>query len=525
MDFGCGFNPRPSPGRCFKDPNSKTVDKECEVQDGSCKLKRSANTTKTTLPPVKTTLPVKTPAIPRDKNPGNLNGKISGPISAHATNLKNKSYNFYGDSHFSMSGTCKPCKDIQIPSLKPNIPPNSENCDDISVLLSNVFTQASAEKKWIDFYIEIPFLPKNKFRPTDKDVQEGVDDLGYLYKLYYIFYNCLNKTDCKYDTTRFHYVDVRLEYRQNDLEGLTEEMKQIIDMSGQKAPPSYTTYFNVYESYLSMERVEKCMNELTRMVMRQNRDRNSYIENTDKLMKDLYFSGGQTMSGKIEPKNYRLFKLYLTSDNFLQDATDLMDLSSLTNAQELLSARDHLVPPTMLVNRKGKTMHRIRSQLLSLEEEGQAELAETIVNFMLKQYLEKVNNSTIIDLWRSLMITYDGYINAKYRTMKDVYMLMDKLNKEFQKLMQIISVTINGWSLLMDAYTLSRMFRSYPGKNHVDSVKSIVYAGDAHISTYVNFFETVFNSSFHKYDPNKNLNVLKSLTRCLDVDMSHFQNI
>ncbi len=515
MEFGCAFARNPSPGYCRVDKNSKIVDKQCEVKEGTCKLiSLKSETSKLQTLPSTQTLPISQTikSLP-PLSPRKVNGKISGPISAYATKLEGKSYNFFGDAHFSMTGTCKPCKDIKIPSLQMTIPPNAENCDEISVLLSEIFTKASLEKKWIDFYIEIPFLSTNKFRPSDRDVASGIDSFGYLYKLYYIFYNCLNKTNCKYDTTRFHYVDIRLEYRQSDLKGLTEEMKQIIAMTGQKLPPTYGSTFIIYESYISTIRVENCVDKFAEMVMKNDRTRNSYIEETDKLMRDLYFSGGQTMTGKIEPKNFRLFKLYLTSDNFLKDVTDLIDLSSVKDGKELLELS------------QGKNMHRIRSQLLSLEEEGKGELANNILNFIVDQYIKNVNNSSIIDLWRSLMIAYDGYINAKYRAIDDVHFLIDKLSQEFRKLMQITSVTISGVSLLMDTYTLARIFRTYPGKNHIDSLKSIVYAGDAHISTYVNFFETVIGVGFQKYNPNKdNLKNYESLSRCLSVDISDFKD-
>lgn len=77
----------------------------------------------------------------------------------------------------------------------------------------------------------------------------------------------------------------------------------------------------------------------------------------------------------------------------------------------------------------------------------------------------------------------------------------------------------------MDAYTLTRMFRKYPDKQHIDSFKSIVYAGNAHIETYIKFFETVLGASFIKYEPN--LEVIKNknftdLTRCIDVNLSYF---
>ena len=518
MKYGCAFSPRPSPGRCVKDPGSSKVDSQCQAIDGVCRLVGASIPQK----PVEEKkievqksipLPNQTPQIQKT-----YNGKISGPISAYATEL-GKSYNFFGDAHFSMTGTCKPCQDIVVPSLQVVNPPNGENCYDISLLLAEVFTKASEERKWIDFYIEIPFLTPNNFKPSSSDVADGIDRFGYIYKLYYIFYNCLNKAGCKYDTTRFHYVDVRLEYQKSDLGKLTEDIKQIIAMSGQKLPPAYSTSFIVYESYVSTIRVQESMQEFAKMVMRKERKRNSYIEETDKLMRELYFSGGQTMAGKINPKNFRLFKLYLTSDNFAEDASNLIETKTVDSYK-------YLVPANLMVNRKGRNMHRIRAQLFALEEEGKGELVQKIVNYLIHRYEKTVSNTAIIDLWRSLMIAYDGYLNAKYRSLDDVHFLLDKLSQEFNKLMKISSFTISGVSLLMDAYTLARMFRTYPGKNHIDSSKSIVYAGDAHISTYVDFFETQLNAPFHKYDPNKNkLKNYEALSRCIDVNLEDFKKI
>lgn len=276
MKYGCAYSPRPSPGRCVKDPGSSKVDSQCQAIEGVCRLVGTSITQKHVEEKQKVETPIPKQRQTANQTPLLYNGKISGPISVYATEL-GKSYNFFGDAHFSMTGTCKPCQDISVPSLQVVNPPNGENCYDISLLLAEVFTKASEERKWIDFYIEIPFLTtKNNFKPSSSDVADGIDRFGYIYKLYYIFYNCLNKAGCKYDTTRFHYVDVRLEYQKSDLGKLTEDIKQIIAMSGQKLPPAYSTSFIVYESYVSTIRVQESMQEFAKMVMRKERKRNIY---------------------------------------------------------------------------------------------------------------------------------------------------------------------------------------------------------------------------------------------------------
>jgi len=187
--------------------------------------------------------------------------KLSGPVSAYVTNYLNKSYNFFGDSHYGMEKNCSPCQDIRLSDLELVSPQGSDNCWDISVLLSKIFTEASEKGVWVDFYLEIPFISQNKYHPSEKGVFKQVDD--YLYKLYYIFYNCLNKLNCKYDTTRFHYVDIRLKYKKLNLEELTNEMEQLTG----KGKQEFLVKINNFENYISVERITNSLQVLQRMVL------------------------------------------------------------------------------------------------------------------------------------------------------------------------------------------------------------------------------------------------------------------
>lgn len=515
-EFGCFYNPRPSPGRCIKDNISTNVEKQCEIANNGCKLKSDSK-----LPPITKSVlpPISTVPVVDIKKPNNMKkDKLSGPISAYVTNMKNRSFNFYGDAHFSMENNCSPCKDINLRDLTVSLPPGSENCWDISVLLAETFTQASNEGKWVDFYLEVPFIGSNTYNPTRKDTLSNVQD--YITKLYYIFYNCFNKLNCEYNTTRFHYVDVRLQYKKLKLPEFVSELEKLIMMENNA---TYTNELINYEMNVSLERVEKSLRKFGDMIAMKKRKRNQYIETTDKLMRDLYFSGGQTMSGKIDPKNVRLFKLYLTSDNFAEEATELMKESlTIANDPTLNLA---LVTPTMIVNRRGKNMHRVRAQLEALEIEGQQELAKKIVDFTLNKYINNNRTNQIIDLWRGIMIAYDGFINSKYRSANDTLMLFNKFMNEMDKNMKLTYFSVSGIALIMDAYLLGRMFRTFPGKNHIDSVKKIVYAGAFHILTYVQFFEYLGNN-FIKYDTNKTNNIFdfdQKVTRCLNVDIDHFK--
>lgn len=526
--FGCAFNPRPAPGRCIKDATYKKIDPQCESTETTCRLVNSANPSPTLVLPPLTKSVTADISVKKETE----KDKISGPISAYVTTYKGKKYEFFGDAHFSMTGTCnKPCNDVDIkdPKFRSSLSELIESdipCWDISILLSNLFNTAAAKGEWIDFYIEIPFI---KLIPSELYVRTHLEQAGYIYKLYYIFYNCLSKIKCNYSTTRFHYVDVRQQYKSIDLNSLTEELRKLVQEFGETQLNEST--FASYELYLVHERIRKSILQLSQMIVMNKLQKNSYIEETNKLVRDLYFSGGQTMTGRIEPKNMRLLKLYLLSDNFDRDVKALMS-ESISVSSEVLKLLEIIVPIPLIVNRNGKNMHRIRAQLEALENEGQGEIANKIVSFIIERYDKKVDVNKIIDLWRSIMLTYEGLLNNKFKKMENVYTLIEKFEIEYKKASQFLSMSVSGSSLLMDAYTLARMFRTYPGKNHINGSKSIVYAGDAHIQTYVNFFESILGTDFIKHEPNKIIlqqiknddpNVkLQDIKRCLNVNLSDF---
>ena len=161
MNFGCAYNPRPAPGRCIKDPGYSKIDQQCEVTETGCRLN--------TVTQVPSTQPTK--QVPLTK----VTSKISGPISANYTSFDKKIYNFYGDMHYGMKDTCQPCKDIDLNTLGDTNPPGSESCWDISRVLAENFTKASQEGYWIDFYIEIPFLPRTKTTPSGRILDGKID--------------------------------------------------------------------------------------------------------------------------------------------------------------------------------------------------------------------------------------------------------------------------------------------------------------------------------------------------------------
>jgi hypothetical protein len=511
MKNGCFYNPRPAPGRCIKDLNSDVIDSRCEIIDSSCRL-LSADKSNKTLEAAAVSrqevysLPTKLPSK-------DIDAKISGPISAFYTK-RDKIYNFFGDMHFSFGNNCKPCKDF-IDNTNKIDPVGSESCWDISRLLADVFTKASKENNWIDFYIEIPFHSKIGIKPSN------MESFDYISKLYNIFYNCLHKIDCEYNTVRFHYVDIRLQYKEATLDVMEEILKEFLGESVvQNNKKKYQTEIINYEMYVTMERIPICIDYLSYENIAKTPEFKNFVEDTDKLIKDLYFTGGQTTTGTIEAKNRRLFMLYLTSDNFPEEAYELLK-DSIGDSKKIYNT---LVPPTLLVNRRGKSMHRVRSQIEALENEGKGEIAKKLVEYLSTRYKKEVKDDKIRELWTSFMNVYNSFTNGKIKSPDSFRRFIEAANKEIEEVSYLFKFGVTGNALLMDAYTLARMFRTYPQKRHIDSNKVIVYAGAAHIETYVDFFEKVLSQPFVKYEPNGKLDELtkKSVTRCLDVHLDYF---
>lgn len=590
MESGCIFNSRPAP-RCIRDPASSNVDPQCEKVGGACKL------ISVSLPPIsQSTIQNKTEELKeqeqeeqkeqeeQNKKEQQTSGnqiviksggpnRLSGPISAYSTTINEKrtqikSFCFFGDAHFSMSGTCKPCKDIDYKTNQLLSPPGSEDCWDISLLLAETFTRYSKEGKYIDFYIESPFISlktlkdKNDPFPSLVEVVNKVNREGYIAKLEAIFYNCLFKLKCEYSTLRIHYVDVRLGYKTVNLPAAYETISQFNDNQQTKENKQtkekkrnrtqrLEKFPLDYEGMLTMQMVDAVIGILEDKIVTEDRSRDPVIEDVNVLMKDLYFSGGQTMAGKVDPKNYRLFELYLISDDFSNDVRKLLDWSQIKNSKMLDKLNESFSRiKEVNVNDNGKNngkiksnlvMHRVRAQLYALEKEGKTKLANDIKSFILGEYRKNTERTMtkIMDIWNSVYVTYTGFVNAKYRSMNDVYTVFNAFKKEYGKYMKILSYTITGFSLLMDAYLLGRMFRGFNAQiessshmessGHIESEKAIVYAGDAHISNYVKFFTRYLelNSPMIAYNPNSEFlkkGELDKITRCLQVDIRDFNS-
>jgi len=515
-EFGCFYNPRPAPGRCIKDTRSNVVEGQCQIANNGCILKQTStlNNSQPTSSPTSSQnvepvslirVPTRVSALKASQIGKNLNATLSGPYAAHVGDYDydgriNKLF-FFSDAHFSYDKSClQPCKTLV------STPPGSETCWEIPRLLSDMFDRAAEKGEYVDFFLEIPFLPKNQDIPSLGNITEMSMQAGWLYNIFQSFYNCFTKDNCRYKNVRFHYADLRLSYKKSPYNNISISM-------------------NTPQQKLGTD-IQKAMMQLGRKIQDNDRNPDKYIEDIDRLVKGLYYSGGQTMQGTKKPIDQQLFEVYLFSDNFTEDAERIMrsllvDIDPAL-AEELLLL---VIDTKLQVTRNGKNMHRARAQLDALEREGKVELAQNILDYAMKKYVNNVNYSSVITIWDNFMKLYNNFTRSRSRVMGDEFQQLDKLIKDANSFISLQIKEVSSSALLMDVYIMARMFRTFPGTDHVPSTTKIIYAGGAHIEHYVEFFNSN-GVDFNVYGLDEKVNYdrmdISKYDRCIKIDINKF---
>lgn len=197
-----------------------------------------------------------------------------------------------------------------------------------------------------------------------------------------------------------------------------------------------------------------------------------------------WFYGVNDISSHI--KNYDrpdvdLFLVYINSDNYINDVDQIFKKYKGEMPKNIF---DILYDPKFVVKRRNKVMHKIRAQLEALEFEELDDIAFKIRNYIYNRYLQTTDN-------------FDEILND---------MSVNNIPKLPKRPI----------SLLMDCYTLARIFRTYPNTNHTNSNTVIIYTGYSHTLEYINFFRRVLNVKM-KINPENEMIDSNSPNRCLNL--------
>lgn len=511
-DYGCVY--AKNLGICRRIPGISEVAPECEKSKGRCVPRRGPRPQKKEPEKKPTTKLVPTPVTlkkllqqkePEPLTPGPPDLFLSGPVSAYSGTYKDKKLLFFGDAHFSMANRCgNDCKDINPLTWRET---GSENCVDIVRYLKDLFDQGEIEGKYTDFALEAGFTKKENLFTVREDIYETVSKIGYIPKILSTFWECFFKNEeCPYRTTRFHYVDLRLGFKEYGESGVkTPEML----IFGKLMEVGFPTIQKMVMEY---------------MIAGKTLPKNPQIEYINKLIKQFYQSGGRTMAGTVPPKNVRLFQLYFDSDDIVNDINNLFgDLFAGLTPQDRRALMESMLPSELVVEREGKKMYRLRAQLWALEKEGKGEIAAKIRQFFMDNFSVMSDSYLISKSWGDMMKIYNmitGQTKTRFMRQSDLELDLSKVLEAVKSLAAKSSAIVKSNSYIMDAYFLARMFRTFPGTGHVDSSTIIAYAGASHIKTYVRFFESL-GSRFVKHDKKEEG---KEYIRCLHVNKKDFSS-
>ena len=251
MSTGCKFVSQQG-GYC-RTTNTGVVEDKCFLEDNRCYTEpdyvKKYNRSPTPSP--KRTIavsPVPSPTREAEYSPKTSQALmvstelqyISGPLSwyyyefpeiaADANNSKfmKRSFHFFGDVHYGKGGTCEDrykvkCSNINVVDGKIDL---ASRCEDIIFLLKKMFDNSYSNKKYTDFYLEVPFrlqgAPEGRLDLLAQKIQSGQElntkelrqalNLDYIQSMYVLFNSCFLRTanKCSYSPyIRFHNVDLR----------------------------------------------------------------------------------------------------------------------------------------------------------------------------------------------------------------------------------------------------------------------------------------------------------------------------
>ena len=393
---------------------------------------------------------------------------LSGPVSWYEYEFKDDNGNkrmihLFGDRH-DLRTIC----DESLKCMK-NVNSSKSDCYDFIYFLKELFDIVVHNQQYADFFLEFQYnIYKQNIYKSYHDTTIG--------KVYSQFQECLQytKKDCKYlPYVRMHYTDLRdafLEYQ--DFEGLSTKKFSSFNylLSGLYSDMIQDFDSTIFKQFplISVEKRFKTINMIDVML--------SMMKDYCNFYKILFQSQNfvEDLSDFIEP----YLKIFKTVPNDFHPE----DVKYFENIFELLKKLKHPKSKSSI----------LAYQLSELEKDKIIVNGKNIAD-LIYSFIEKKCRSLMID-YPLIVKNWTNYSNTILKLkngleLKSIYYPL--LN--FEKELKAFGVILN--SYILDGYILSRLFRSFStsGKKHQPSILSIVYAGNKHIQTEVEFFNEILN--------------------------------
>lgn len=404
---------------------------------------------------------------------------ISGPISWYSFDINGKKIHLFGDRHTWQDERC------------PGIDCSKESkiCFTTIDLIEKIYEKCEREKLYGDVYIESYYRHKETtIRDRDEESDDDEDDdeeedeeeelnkrfgKDTLQEIILEYRDCLKpkKPKCGFlPHLRFHYVDVRF--------GMLEDIMKLVNQNKESGQ-------NIYQL------IRHPQNILTLLYYFLD-ELDFFISKAKRFNPNLYFFT-RFLIGYFLENEYLFFHILFDEqytkylDNFLaeiNEAVQMDQMKNLVNVKEIQKYVKVIQDYILLLKFYAKDKkHIVLYELDKLKTEekkyGTTDFSDKIKKYMFRRLKE------IVPLFENDLIQMldllEEYKNNNFESM------VNDFKKLFIEKIQLVWVDIN--TLLMDTYTLARMFRNL----NKDGKIALLYLGDFHIRNIVRFFKEEFN--------------------------------
>jgi len=284
--------------------------------------------------------------------------QISGPVSAYVGYDDTIKFIIFGDRHNSTSNKCtRKCNTIS----NNKIIEHNDKCWEISSLIWKIFEEN--QDKSLKFFLEIPFIDNNFDEISVREMLiRSSENHDFLTNIKYVFYDCfLRKNICPFKNVEFQYSDIRQTHN-------NDQIKENI--------------ISIYIQDKLNEFIKLMINILEGTRENNESDILLFLE-LDILITNFFYS----KAGEL-PKFIQYFNLCVLSDDFVNDVgllfNDMYEELQSENIPAINIIKTLIINPSLILNREGKTRHRIRYQFFSMKGTENALLIEKIIRFYTK---------------------------------------------------------------------------------------------------------------------------------------------
>lgn len=421
---------------------------------------------------------------------------ISGAVDFRVIDYNNRRFILFSDIHSGFEGLCQE----SCLTSSDNVDGNDSICYTVDGAIKKIILEANKRDEYVDIFLESNFYGAPPHRVLLPNATDPLDLTTRAYR------NCLyDRSTCPYKNARFHYIDIRQGISKGTtFLGVVPNMMDFVRKINKSAlwtPLSNKTPGTLLGGTINDYLTFYVTSYIVRLFVSSDILTNSHLWLFIKILleSDNYTADVTEFLNKILIINNKMSDRFTLALSKIFPKTSLDRIRSALNKllqDKLNQVRAMSIEPTMIVQRNGLIMSRIRAQLIGLINQGDRNISES-----LQQYIyDKIQAVSIVNLYKLLRLQYKHlleYVESVSIIPRNQAIVEDHISFLRRKLPEnpLLHIT----SFVMDLYTIARMLRTFPnqyiktGKHpqHIISSYVIAHEGKAHINTITDYLQYI----------------------------------